>query len=402
MEEQTWAYMHPSIADGLLGNHSNHTDVDNARECIDWANKYLGECVSTDRGIVGIFIGYSSIAFWVCAQAPQIYLNFKNSTADSLAPVFLATWLAGDITNLLGSILSRQLATQLVTAIYFVIIDVVMTGQKVYYSVRKRQKKKLQRSAKSASYTTTGCAATLLACTGVYVASQSIAGYAMPADDVTASDRTGRVLMAVSSLSSSIPEDRGYPFSQGTSHTIGYALGIVSAALYVASRMPQIIKNFQRQSTGGLSFVMFLMAVLGNLTYAIAIVIGSYEPKLYDDNNKQITMKAFYMDKLPWLIGSVGTLLFDFTIFVQFWVYGDKSVSAAEYSGAVDEAQALLDDEGLPNGKASVLQTPPMDRHNTTLNNSQNITASPLFFPASKKPTSYSREQLNESPSYLI
>ena len=46
---------------------------------------------------------------------------------------------------------------------------------------------------------------------------------------------------------------------------------------------------------------MFILAVMGNVTYALGVFLYSVEP-------------IFLLRKLPWLVGSVGTLLFDFTV----------------------------------------------------------------------------------------
>lgn len=43
--------------------------------------------------------------------------------------------------------------------------------------------------------------------------------------------------------------------------------GWVSASLYISSRMPQIIKNWKQQSTEGLSKLLFICAVCGNVFY---------------------------------------------------------------------------------------------------------------------------------------
>lgn len=44
-------------------------------------------------------------------------------------------------------------------------------------------------------------------------------------------------------------------------------MGWASAILYVGSRIPQIIKNWKNKSTEGLSFGMFLCAVMGNVLF---------------------------------------------------------------------------------------------------------------------------------------
>jgi hypothetical protein len=44
-------------------------------------------------------------------------------------------------------------------------------------------------------------------------------------------------------------------------------MGWTSAILYIGSRIPQILKNWRNKSTEGLSFGMFLCAVMGNILF---------------------------------------------------------------------------------------------------------------------------------------
>lgn len=84
--------------------------------------------------------------------------------------------------------------------------------------------------------------------------------------------------------------------------------GWLSAVLYLGSRMPQILLNFQRKSCEGISFLFFLCACLGNLTYVISILSISVDP-------------YFLLVQSSWLTGSIGTLSLDFVIFIQFFLY---------------------------------------------------------------------------------
>lgn len=59
--------------------------------------------------------------------------------------------------------------------------------------------------------------------------------------------------------------------------------------------------QFARCSVEGLSYPMFILAVLGNVTYGLGIFLYSVDP-------------IFLLRKLPWIVGSVGTLFFDFTV----------------------------------------------------------------------------------------
>ncbi len=59
--------------------------------------------------------------------------------------------------------------------------------------------------------------------------------------------------------------------------------------------------QFRRCSVEGLSLVMFVLAILGNTTYGLGIFLYSVDP-------------VFLLQRLPWLVGSVGTLFFDVTV----------------------------------------------------------------------------------------
>lgn len=49
-------------------------------------------CHST-RDYVGFCVAMSSICFWIVAQFPQYYKNYKTKTVEALSPWFLAQWL---------------------------------------------------------------------------------------------------------------------------------------------------------------------------------------------------------------------------------------------------------------------------------------------------------------------
>jgi len=378
------------------GTH-NGTDLN----CIGWVNDSLAECVQNWWGVMSVFIGYSSIGFWLFAQAPQLYLNFKNQNADSLALPFLIAWLFGDSTNLLGSILAQQLGTQIYTSAYFCTIDVVLFTQWLNYSIcrksgrgrkgkRSRSKSLPQKAEQSASHVVLPAVA-MLAMGGGLALYSTQAG--QPSDE-----HLGRVLYAADEpgmivRGRDIDPNAGYPFVQGSLHTTGYAFGILSAAFYLVSRIPQIVKNYRRRSTGGLSFVMFLMAILGNTTYALSVLLAAWQPYLYDSQTppNRISTSAFMVDKLPWLVGSVGTLVFDMTIFFQFWYYGDKRLSIREDSGC----SMASEEDALLGGQETTITPPDSDDDSSDEDKSTRpplggkLLESPLFFPASQRSSSY-------------
>lgn len=50
---------------------------------------------------------------------------------------------------------------------------------------------------------------------------------------------------------------------------VAQIFGWLSATLYVGSRLPQILKNWRKKSTEGLSWAMFAVAVLGNVFFTL-------------------------------------------------------------------------------------------------------------------------------------
>ena len=244
----------------------------------------------------------------------QIIKNQIDKNAEALSPVFLSQWFLGDSTNLIGAFLTNQLATQILTAIYFVFVDFVLLGQWVGFWVQRRRKKRVLHFSDNDFGDGNKLYAFLLAF--ALLSTFSIVRLNFPAPQFRLnSSAANRVL-----LSNSRDE---------TGDAVGTFFGWISALFYLGSRIPQIIKNvnfficsyfcknltplkkYQRKTTEGLAIVMFVFAVLGNVTYASSIFLYSVE-------------WVFLSSKLPWLIGSLGTLVFDFTILFQYLYYRKK------------------------------------------------------------------------------
>jgi len=117
----------------------------------------------------------------------------------------------------------------------------------------------------------------------------------------------------------------------------GQIFGYLCAVLYLGSRIPQLLLNYRRKSTEGVSMLFFLFACVGNLTYVLSIF--AYEPACarigsvhggagggfceQDEWGRQYGQ--YILVNTSWLIGSAGTLILDLLIFGQFWIYRDRS-----------------------------------------------------------------------------
>ncbi|NXP74189.1 LAAT1 protein, partial [Ramphastos sulfuratus] len=88
----------------------------------------------------------------------------------------------------------------------------------------------------------------------------------------------------------------------------GFICGYISSVFYLGSRFPQLYKNFQRRSTEGTSYLLFALAMMGNCTYGLSLVLKMPATKS--------SQALYFVHHLPWLIGSFGVLFLD--VFVSF------------------------------------------------------------------------------------
>lgn len=130
----------------------------------------------------------------------------------------------------------------------------------------------------------------------------------------------------------------------------GQIFGYLCAVLYLGSRLPQLLLNYRRKSTEGLSMLFFLFACLGNLTYALSIF--AYDPKCYGEESGCEPGEAgkvygrYILVNLSWLAGSVGTLLLDMGVFVQFFLYNKtRDGDDEEVDGSAIEDDVDYDDD---------------------------------------------------------
>ncbi|KAF5315626.1 hypothetical protein D9611_004776 [Ephemerocybe angulata] len=84
--------------------------------------------------VLSDLLGLASIGCWLGAQFPQVIENIRRQSCDGIALPFLANWLLGDISNLIGCLLTHQLPFQTWLATYFVIVDCILVVQYFYYA----------------------------------------------------------------------------------------------------------------------------------------------------------------------------------------------------------------------------------------------------------------------------
>lgn len=235
-------------------------------------------------------LGMASIGIWVVAVVPQLLANYRTKLVVGLSGHFLGLWLAGDSLNLLGCLLTHQLPFQTCLLLFFVMLDVCMCLQYVMYRRAAEKEHGTPLSVRPAS-----------PAISVLSAASFVQGAA------------GAVLV----LSGTAPAAAGAAgaMSAAAPPAIGRFIAWCCTAVYLTSRLPQLWKNYKRQSTHGLLPLLFCCTIGGNVTYVLSILASC------EFVNPATTRWDFFLKELPYMLGSGGTVLLDAAFFVQWYHY---------------------------------------------------------------------------------
>lgn len=329
---------------------------------------------------------------------PQIYKNYQLKSASGLSIYFLGIWLLGDSSNLLGAILTRQAAWQVVVAGYYVSVDIGLVSQYIWYihlqSPRKRGTLENTSETNGPGAGSGQVVVDILPSDGSSIASadtkdgksdtkamdtptkpRDIQG---PARDISSSfskekEKLGwgsfpypsehhgtpsfgpspKALLLVSTLCVGLSNASPlYLQSKDTSNTlfssesIGRILSWCSTGCYLGSRLPQIYRNAHRRSTAGLSPILFIAAFFGNLFYSSSLLANPLAWDSYPPYGLHGWVDSEGSDRATWItlaapfwIGAAGVLALDATVGVQFLMYGEgdveKSVLGQDHKGKI-------------------------------------------------------------------
>ncbi|XP_053307893.1 lysosomal amino acid transporter 1 homolog [Spea bombifrons] len=268
-----------------------------------WIWNLLNECAVDGWDVASVYLGLLSIPLFITSSLPQYYRSIKTGNMDKAISIwFLLGWLAGDSCNFIGAFLSHQLPLQTYTAVYYVMSDILMLTLYIYYKYRKRSPAGAVRINAVCGFVLVGSVASmsLLRAPGSAASDSGAGGH-------------GRRLLAFS-------DSGNKPFTN--QEIIGVFIGSVSSLFYLMSRIPQMITNFKRRSTEGLSVLLFLMVVLGNLTYGTSVLLKNPESGQ--------SVQDYILRHLPWIIGSLGVMSLDIIILLQFLVFRKNPNSSEE------------------------------------------------------------------------
>lgn len=357
------------------------------------------QSTSIDLAALSGICGSISIACWVVVFSPQIIENFRRSSAEGLSITFLVIWLAGDVFNILGAVLQGVLPTMIILAIYYTLADIVLIAQVFYYrgfSLSDSPPSKVNGAishpdeqpesrpllhpdndshppsrdehhhrSSSASQLRQYDATHLSPATPLHHPASSKPPIATrnlkprTAIQTVLFNSTAVLLVCAAGafgwwVSTHKIRHHHHHKKHHTEEVLDYPefdlwgqiFGYFCAALYLGSRVPQILLNYKRKSTEGVSLLFFLFACIGNLTYDLSIF--AYDPAPLcegrgvgrcADGEAAAIYGRYIAVNASWIAGSLGTLFLDMCIFVQFFLYRNEEEDDDDSEVAVQEGR---------------------------------------------------------------
>ncbi|KAM9441835.1 lysosomal amino acid transporter 1 homolog isoform 2-T2 [Salvelinus alpinus] len=235
----------------------------------------------------------------------QVYEAYRNGKVEeAMSFGFLLFLFSGDLSSLIGCVLTSQLPIQIVTVVFYIFTDLLLISQFLYYKIKNNSCKK-RPMLKWLCF--------------LWCGASTVALLVLP-KFITDNNTSANTESASNSVEIS-----------------GYACGYAASIFYLSSRFPQLYKNFKRQSTEGTSYMLFALAMMGNGTYGLSVIVVL--PALA--GSKQ----TFILKHLAWLIGSLGVLLLDFFVTAQFIIYRKNRSDKTSKKMNVPEVEPLLCEE---------------------------------------------------------
>ena len=355
-----WDHRNSAIQSGIvhgtgLPNHCTPTSP-----YLERLSSAFNTCVPTSLAFLSTALGIFSIVAWLFAQLPQIYKNYRLKSASGLSIYFLGEWLFGDVTNLIGALLTGQASWQIGIATYYCIVDVCLSSQYLWYTHVKvwRKKEKIEYIEGEGDDENDGRRAIVVVPPSDDGSSLKSANGKSPSADsqpnnprvsedgqsktahapltstewnekITAEDlhhlpqNTPRTItlsshapilfslanLAATAIASPIPLSSPATFSTTANASpssaqiqlTGRIFSWISTLLYLGSRLPQIYKNAQRRSTAGLSPYMFLAAFTGNFLYSAAIIANPLAWSSYPPSGAHGWVGSEGSDRATWV-----------------------------------------------------------------------------------------------------
>ena len=217
---------------------------------------------NSSSSITSFVFGILSILFYSVVYYPQFYLIYKTKKTDGISIWMLLVWGQADFMSLIGTVILNLELSLIIIGWYHAVVGLLMTLYTLYY----------EKGNKLVKY---------ISVIIYYIINVSVCVYL-----------TSTML---------------YNYEAGT--TVGW----ISSVLYIIGRFPQLYLNYTRKTTEGLSILMYVFTILGNICYLLATLTFSIETE-------------YVLTNMPWIVMIVVTVTMDVVVIFQSYYYKRKQI----------------------------------------------------------------------------
>ncbi|ORX75027.1 PQ-loop-domain-containing protein, partial [Linderina pennispora] len=262
-------------------------------------------------------IGYISLSCWVVVMFPQIWLNYRRKSGEGVSTMMNIAWVVGDLFNITGAVMQNLVLSTILIGSYYILVDVTLLSQTFYYRIfynahlRRVRRCTARSSATSMAlglWITRGTSRLMARTPTDMIARSSVTCQPVVALFLGLLAVGGLVTVVVKNHHETAPGIPACGPVALSSRSSPRPMGTVSAIVYIMSYVPQAIQNYQRKSVEGLSIWLFILSLIANVTYALAILVVSLDPH-------------YLAPYVPWLLGALVPCIIHFVILYQFRIY---------------------------------------------------------------------------------
>jgi uncharacterized protein with PQ loop repeat len=266
------------------------------------AHVYMWDEYTLGQKLAWIFSTVSN-GLWLFVFIPQLYQNYKNKNSNAISLLLLFCLILGDIFSIISAHFKQLNIVIIYAAAYHIILDIIIIGQILYY----RRQSILSQDVLSES--------TPLMLDEDQLSDDLVLKY--PYFYLTLSEFIFVILSFFIVTGSQI-----IMLTRIIPNTIDLMADIIAWSatfIFILARLPQIVLNFKRQSTEGLSLLSFIIINIANMFFLVSVLI-----LLIDLRQNQYI--DYIKSNIQWIVGSSSTTLFDCIIFYQFYKYRNYEV----------------------------------------------------------------------------
>jgi uncharacterized protein with PQ loop repeat len=234
---------------------------------------------------------------WLFVFIPQFYTNYKNKNADGISLLLLFFMFFGDIFLLISSIAKNLNYVIIYTCVYHVCLDLIIISQSIYYRIDKSPN---DNDNDNEEFQET-----------IQLLNENYFNYTC--FYFTFYETVFFIVGTILSLSISL-----LLFIHNSSY-ISNSIAWISTLIFTSARIPQIILNYKRKSTKGLSFLSFVIINIANIFFLLSILILLLD--LDPTNYLNYIISIIYF-----IVGNITSSCFDLIIFYQFYKYTNNNI----------------------------------------------------------------------------